>query len=363
MAYQLYSNLAGPDDVLTKMRDFAVANGWTALENLTQDLALDGLGSYDGRRLTLKNGDIYANFRSANGKAIFATQNNATTDLAHGIGLVCSTNYTSTPPSGKWYDQPNATKHVNQEIIGVGIPVNAASNLNLYCNAISDPAVLLIFSLEITKGIFQHLAVAATQKVGAWTGGMIYSGSRNSINMFPSAWDAITIESESNHLFGMSAKASTFLRCDIDAAPLRLNSVLWASAGPDSTSLISGCTGKILATPVCNISTLNESWFPKIPHYGYLQSQDSKDVGRNANTLNCISVNLPIALYVQRDPDALRNYSQVGYVPGLDAISIRNAAAGQTYEISYPNSDNLYQVFPHVKRGGGFGYDGISIKQ
>jgi hypothetical protein len=114
---------------------------------------------------------------------------------------------------------------------------------------------------------------------------------------------------------------------------------------------------------VCNISTLNESWFPKIPHYGYLQSQDSKDVGRNANTLNCISVNLPIALYVQRDPDALRNYSQVGYVPGLDAISIRNAAAGQTYEISYPNSDNLYQVFPHVKRGGGFGYDGISIKQ
>lgn len=364
MAYQKYENLGGSNDVLSKMREFAVAQGWTVLENLTPDLAIDDSGTSDGLRLSIRKGNIYANFRSANGKPIFATQNNASEAQAYGIGLVCSTNYSATPPSGKWYDQPNATKHnATQQVIGVGIPVKKDANLRLYCNSITEPANMLLFSLELEAGVFQHLAVAETQKVGAWTGSIVYSGSRNSVNMFPADWTATTIENESNHLFGMARNASTFLRCDIDAAPLRNPSVLWASAGADNTDINSCFTGKILGVPVTNLNVLTERWFPKIPHYAYLQSQDSKDTGRNVNTLNCISVNMPLALYVQRDPDALRNFSQVGYVPGVNCISMRNVAPGQTYEISYPQSGNLYQVFPHIRRGGAFGYDGFSVKQ
>lgn len=364
MAYQLYENLGGPDDVLAKMRNFAVDNGWTVLENLVPDISIDDTGTQDGIRLVLQKGSVFAHFRSANGKKIFDTQNSATPANAYGIGLIGATNHTVNPPSGKWYDQPGATKHAaTQQYIGVGIPVKKDSNLRLYCNAITETAALLVFSLELEKGVFQHLAIGDTQKVGAWTGGVIYSGSRNSVNMFPAAWTATTIESESNHLFAMSQKASTFLRCDIDAAPLRVPSILWASGGPDISDINSCFTGKILGLPVTNLNVLTASWFPKIPHYAYLQSQDSKDTGRNVNTLNCISVNLPLALYVQRDPDALRNFSQVGYAPGVFAISLRNVAPGQTYEISYPQSGNLYQVFPHVRRGGTFGYDGFSVKQ
>lgn len=364
MAYQKYENLGGPNDVLAKIRDFAAANGWTVLENLTEDLAIDGSENFDGLRLAIQKGDVVANFRSANGKAIFKTQKNTTAAQAFGIGLVCSMAYSKNPPSGYWYDQSNATKHFSQEIIGVGIPVKPDNNLRLYCNTISDPADLLVISLELEEGLFQHLAVASTQKVGGWIGGTIYSGSRNSANMFSADWSATTIENDSSHLFGMSKSANTFLRCDIDSAPLRTPSVLWASSGPDDKTTVSkGYTGKLLALPVTDITALTEAWFPKVPHYGYLQSQDSKDIGRNANTLNCISVNMPISVYVQRDPDALRNYSQVGYVPGLNFISMRNVAPGQLYEISYPSSGNLYQVFPHVRRGGAFGYDGFSVKQ
>jgi len=115
--------------------------------------------------------------------------------------------------------------------------------------------------------------------------------------------------------------------------------------------------------PVANIDCINAGWFPKIPHYGYLQSQTSADTGRNVNTLNCITVNLPLAVYVLRDPDGLANFSQCGYVPGVYFISTRNVAPAQTYTINYPESGTLYQAFPQTSRGGPMGYDGISIKQ
>lgn len=178
--------------------------------------------------------------------------------------------------------------------------------------------------------------------------------------MFTSAWSSTVIDGASNHLFGMAKEASTFLRIDVDAAPIRVPSVLWASAGADSGLLF---TGKMMASGVTNLDCLSDVWFPKIPHYGHLQSQTPTDVGRNVNTLNCISVNLPLALYIQRDPDALRNFSQVGYVPGMYSISMGNVAPASKYEVSYPISGEWHQVFPHSHRGGYFGYDGVSIKQ
>jgi hypothetical protein len=368
MSYQVFENLGGPNDVLQKMRDYFVSIGWTVLENLTDDLSIDGTGTYDGKRLSVQKDSVIACFRSANGKPIFHTQTNI--NNAYGIGMTCATNYSSTPISGLWYDQANAPKMKStQEVIGVGIPVKQSSNLRLYCNRVYDDTMteeaseIVVFSLELEAGYFQHLAVGNTQKIGVWGGGTIFSGSRNSVRMFPSSWTMNMIEQESNHLFGMSKYASTFLRCDIDAAPLRVPSILWASGGQDSTDLNACYTGKILAMGVTNLDCLSASWFPKVPHYGFLQSQSSTDIGRNVNTLNCISVNLPMALYVQRDPDALRNFSQVGYVYGVYAISLRNVTPGQLYEISYPQSGNLHQVFPHCHRRGVFGYDGISIKQ
>jgi hypothetical protein len=156
----------------------------------------------------------------------------------------------------------------------------------------------------------------------------------------------------------MNVASNTFLRANIDAAPLRTPEVLWAGSGKIAGV---GYTGKRIGLPIVHNSALSIS--PKIPHYGYLQSQNANDTGRNVNTLNCISVNLPIAVYVLRDPDGLENYSQCGYVPGVYCISTRNVAPGSLYNVDYPASGNLYQAFPQTSRGGVLGYDGISIKQ
>lgn len=359
MAYTLYENLGGPNDVLAKMRDFFVLKNWTVLANCITDYCIDGQGSSDGKLLAVKKNDVYAVLRSANGKMIFEAQANS--NNAHGIGLMCATNFTPNPPSGYWYDQPNAPRDVNtQKQIGVGIPVKPSGNVRLYCNAIEEPKPMVVFSLEVVAGVFCHMAVGEVEKVGKWSGGTVFSASRSSYNMFPSDWTADILTNGSNHLFGFSSDPSTFLRIDIDAAPLRDQPVLWAAAGPATGT---GATGKILASMVVNTDTMNAGYFPKVPHYGYLQSQSASDYGRNVNTLNCISVNLPIMFFVQRDPDSLMNFSQVGSVPGVYQISMRNVAPGSCYEKSYPRSGYLHQALPHVQRAGRFGYDGISIKQ
>lgn len=358
MAYTLYENLGGPNDVLLKIRDFLVLQNWTILNNCTPDLDIFGSGESDGLVLAAKMKEVYAIFRSANGKVIFDHQENS--ENAYGIGLTSATDYTVNPSSGLWYDQPNVVVNGAKEAIGAGIPVNKEHNYRLYCNFVDDSGIMATFSLEITKGVFQHMAIGETNKVGRWSGGTIFSASKSSYSMFPAGWSEDQIAQKSNHLFGMSASPSTYLRADIDAAPLRQNPVLWAAAGPASGQ---NSTGKILGTPAVNLDCLNAAWFPKIPHHAYLQSQSSSDYGRNVNTLNCISVNLPIALYVQRDPDSLMNFSQVGYVPGVYSISMRNVAPASVYEISYPKSGNLHQAFPIVRRAGMFGYDGISVMQ
>ncbi|AJQ26926.1 hypothetical protein [Pelosinus fermentans] len=356
MAYSKVT-INNPNEFLLALRAFAVANGWTTLVE-ADDLPIDGTATTDGKRLVMKSpsGETYAHFRAANGKKIFNTH--TTAGHMYGVGLTCSAGFTEIPASGKWYDQPGVTKSASSEVIGVGIPLHTGIACDVYFNHIAAPAELIIASVELYPGLFQHIAVGELQKIGSWTGGTIYSASCSSSKMFPTALAQGTIEATCGHLFGVNTDANTFLRANIDAAPLRTPEVLWAGCAPAAGF---GYTGKRIALSVVNRNALTT--VPKIPHYGYLQSQSATDYGRNVNTLNCISVNLPIAVYVLRDPDGLENYSQCGYIPGVYCISTRNVAPGSIYSVDYPSSGVNYQALPQTKRGGTLGYDGLAIKQ
>lgn len=368
------------NDILEKMAEFLAAAGWTVLNNCTADTAPNAAGLIDGGKiLAVFRDDVYAVMRSAVGQAIFYEQTNhsvgVTSAGAYGIGLTSCTNYTANPSSGFWYDQVNAPVNTDQNIIGVGIsPIQGKSgNFTLFCNATTSPSVGVVFTLkEVTNDkstgnvdvvTYQHLAFGKVQKVGSWVGGTYIAGSKSSYNMFLSA-SAVqgkmpeTLDKSTNILFGMSSDPSFLVRCDVDSAPILDKPVLWLSSGPQKGNM---STGKILATSLTNHVYLNS--MPKVPHWGYIQSQNSTDYGRNVNTLNCITVNLPIYLYVQRDPNSLMNFSVIGYIPNVTAISMRNVAPDSMYEINYPKSGTLHQVFPHCVRGGYHGYDGISVMQ
>ena len=94
-----------------------------------------------------------------------------------------------------------------------------------------------------------------------------------------------------------------------------------------------------------------------------MQSRNRLDGGMNVNTLNCVSINMPLFVSVRVDPDVLDNYAAVGLVPGIYFISTLNVQTGQTYETVYPESGQMCQAFPFGRRRGHYGFDGISIKQ
>lgn len=370
-----YTGLTNAAVIQEKIRDVLLAEGWTILVNHIMDEAVDGSGAFDGQKLCVKSpdGKIIATFRVANGKKIFNTQLNESN--AYGLGLTCHDAFTQAPP--KWYEQPNApVVYDTDEVIGVGIPVNPRGNYNVYINVLSDPCHAVVVSVEdadaklgepgtTPQKLFQHLAVGQLNKVGDWDGGVIFSGSRNSYNMFTqsAAFEPDQIELESAPLFCMATEANTFLRADIDGAPTRNPPVFWAHSGSTAVSANHCCTGKQMGLPVKKQEVKGAAWEPRIPDYTFLQSQAMLDSGRDVNTLNCISVNEPMTVHVLVDPDELRNFSPVGYIEGVYFISLKNVAASQIYEINYPASGQRHQVFPYTRRRGVYGYDGFSVKQ
>ena len=154
---------------------------------------------------------------------------------------------------------------------------------------------------------------------------------------------------------------------DIDAAPSdERGNIFWASSGTDNE------TGKKMSLPIRESINTNG----RIPHYFYLQSDrnytedddppvilQTLEWGRNINVLNCMSINLPIYVSVIRDPDGLSNYSAAGVVPGVYFVCTLNMQTANIYEINYPHSGDLCQIFPMSKRRGVYGFDGISIRQ
>ena len=234
----------------------------------------------------------------------------------------------------------------------------------LFCNHLTNPTDTLTFSLvkvDAKTKLYQttHLIVGLLQKYDeSWVGGVYFTGSATH-EMVKTAYkvylDNVTSDQYTLPVFSSSPRSNTFLRINIDEAPSTARgTILWASSGTDNV------TGKRLSLPV---RIPGQEYNGKIPHYEYLQSQSRLDWGRNINTLNCITVNMPLYFSVNVDPDQLNLYAAVGVVTGVFFVSTLNMQTGFCYEQSYPQSGDLCQVFPMGKRRGNYGFDGISIRQ
>ena len=385
MTFVKHTGLTTPNDILTKMAEYATSVGWSILANCTDDLDIINMSMNDGKKLVVQNpsATMFASFRTANGYQIFPKQVKGVNldtwggglpkidNTISGIGCICSTGYSAV---NKWFDQDGVPRYKDSlgqgKQVGTGIHTVAGSPHTLYCNNVTTPTNMLFFSIEV-GGVFQHLIVGEVEKMASWTGGIIFSGSLNSYNQFKGNMTAVDIEQKLLPVMSTDKASNTFLMIEMDDAPSR-GGIKWASSGAnigltsptDQAGLEICYTGKQLAMPIrTQLGMGIEAWTPKVPHYGYIQSQNSLDGGMNSNTLNCISMALPLMCMVVRDPDDLKEFSPVGNVSGCYFISLYNMASGETYEISYPQSGELHQVFPMTKRRGRYGYDGIAIAQ
>lgn len=271
---------------------------------------------------------------------------------------------------------------------------DAKNKYTLFCNEVTDPTdeyiSTLTFSLLKTNDSYyqvSHLIVGNLIKYDKWTGGIIFSGSANRYNMIPANYLYKHDKTSDRVIFPVLSsgkESNTFLRINIDNAPQSTRGqILWASSGQDNI------TGKPLSLPMrtgngvvvnktigttlskedgstWNISTGDgntEYGNGEVPHYYFMQSHQRLDSGRNVNTLNCITINMPIFAAVLVDPDELNNYAAAGEVLGVYFVSMYNIQTSSVYEINYPSSNDTCQAFSVGKRRGVYGFDGISIKQ
>lgn len=375
-----------------------------------------------------RTGDYFIELRSANGTHVFGSNDDAAMDLhaldmgswencnMYGVAMTVSEGYS---PAARWYNQYNVPKAKGgTSVYGVFLPVtnkimtvdtvyypNGVTFYNglpyqytcpyvgsfqvnvgtvespvwepryryekitnwtwtLYCNNIVTPSDTLVFSLVKENDTFHqtaHLLYADVHKYDAWEGGAIFSGSYSYYfsgvvhNISDHYLHGYSVSTEYLPLLCSSGKSNTFLRIDIDEAPTNVRgNILWASSGTSNE------TGKKLSLPIRTGDGLNG----KIPHYYVLQSKSRLDWGKNINTLNCITMDMPIYGAVLVDPDLLDNYAGVGDITGIYCVSLLNMQTAGTYERNYPRSNDLDQVFPHrMRRDNIRGFDGIAIRQ
>ena len=363
MAYIKYENLTTPDAVLTQMSTYLKSKGYTIEADCLPDLDIEDGETTDGKRLVVAVQGGFAHLRSCLGNKTFPSQRNLFPS-AGTISLTMSESYISTE---KWYNQPNAPRTPQSDgagnTVGVGIGMQVGSSHTLYCNQVTTPSEAVVFSLKNDEQkSFQHLIFGQVEKLSDWVGGMFFSGSYNSYNLTGEYLESITTPSSAQPLCASDIESNLFVRIDVDDAPSRGN-IRWASSG--SVANVAGyCfTGKQLTSPIrTQASAGGSSGIPRIPHYYSFQSQQPRDPSINSNTLNCITMSLPITVTVRRDPDSLNEHSPIGNIP-IYLISLYNIASAGVYEVSYPTSGTMHQAFPMTIRRGKFGYDGFSVLQ
>lgn len=387
MAYVAYKGLKTPDEVISKIAEFIKTTDLTIVQDLVDDYDIYTASAVDGKKFAFKISHSESNnktvenvvvLRSANGTNIFGMTDDSQQQLNQsqfkkdihyeGIGMTVGDAYSATVT---WHNQQN-TPHVvkSTTALGVFMPITTQVtdiSYTLYCNYLKKEEKTLVFSV-VRENTFQrqsaHLIVGNLSKYDIWHGGVYFTGSLNgSINDFDMTIKAYELFEDTYELyeaytlpvFCQGSKGGTYLQIDIDEAPSDFRgNIHWASSFIDKSI----GTGKQLAVPIRDSDS-----GANIPNYYYLQSKDRLDWGKNNNSLNCITVDLPIYFAVCVDPDVIQDYACCGYCYGLSYISLLNFQTGETYHIDKYNSESLEQVFTMDKRRGWYGFDGFGVDQ
>lgn len=377
MSYQVYNNLHNPNEVLEVMSTYLASRGYTIIADCVDDLNIYDQASSDGKKLVVRsrNSQYFYLFRSANGKNIFGTtnenamasSNSQDSPTISGIGVTISDGYS---PVARWYNQGGVPLNYRGiQVLGGFMPVAVYDELgdplnytySLFCNNItSGQADTIVFTVMKENDTFRqcaHIVLGQLSPYTSWTGGAFFSASAER-TMLATCGQCFLHDYKGSDQYilpvlSSGQRSNTFLRIDIDAAPTSARGfILWASSGSDNI------TGKRLSLPIRTGSGNGQ-----IPNYEILQSKESLDWGRNINTLNCLTINLPIYFAVQVDPDGLNVYGSVGQVLGVYFVCTLNMQTSGVYRLNYPSNTDICQIFPMGMRRGQYGFDGISIKQ
>jgi hypothetical protein len=322
----------GVNDLIDKVRVFALANGWTV-----NQFGADGAGY----RLHLQLGsDVFFNLRSLVNERAQGTA--AIDNLVYGLACNGSTGYNG---ASAWYAQPgapaNTTVAPNTDRFPYGLEGISGSITAYHLFARSNMIYLVV---EYSAGNYQWLMFGQLDKLGSWTGGQVYAATAN---MHTSGSGTGT---PNDHFFGEWPWPTG----DVRTHPYGF-----------VYGTVDGVTGWV---PGRNSVSMN----PAVTRCFDSIVLQSLIVTNAANQFNTLPMLLPVSVQMMRDGviasgqwSTVNNFSIEAYLPDIFFCNLRTLVPGQTLSVSTQD----FKVFPfRAKRDVGIsnsttsGWLGFAIK-
>ena len=227
--------------------------------------------------------------------------------------------------------------------------------------AIGD-GVAMFFDSEFKYMKF-HVQPRPRNYVGYWSSPWLLDGYANrSLWQRGSNLDVVPDANRTNRL-------DIFMRIDMDNAPNRKKNDVVEANPKCNMPLV--YRNKLWAITididyyipmVCSITYSTKS----LPKYESLISHDYLEKGHIVNTLNNISLLMPLWFMVHRDPEELNSYSAVSRNDVINLVSMYNICSGRIENGTFPVKEHKYQCFQMGNRRAMFGmkgYNGLAFKQ
>lgn len=312
MSYQTGTS-TGPTDLLSKLKTFLEADGWT-----TNDYSAVGAGYRLHVEKTPSSGGetMYFNFRSAiaeTGTTLIAPNNDGSTNgtVTSGILVNSSTGYNA---GELWHSQPGYPQDPtdgNKGFAGCMNPMSISAIPAYYFFSVNDTVNVAV---EVTSGKFQFMSFGMLEKQGVYTGGQFFSASFDSqvpyYNYYTTSW------------YMPGYFTARVLRAPTGAVYLDADSDARWRAADYNEDLCFPCVAGQTANETDSQSGMAAFFWSKSPNF-----------------YNNIAAMCPIYTFVKRSDD---NFSLLGWPSGVRFLNVTHYSVGQ--EITY--GPETWKVFP-----------------
>lgn len=331
MAYETGAS-TGPNDLLDKLRLFAIAQGWTVNRWAT-------VGS--GRELCVSKGSAYYNMRSYQNETVFSNDSNYTS--RYGISMNGSDGFAS---GSAWDRQPgypirtSGTAGSDQWTVHMPFVTSFGPFPAYYLFAPDSKTIYL--EVEVTTGAFQRMGFGSLDLFNpASPGGgrFFYStGSSAAVtnSTSPSSWLGSDIDNSSYAL-----EEVPFRGADYAATTLQIGSAVRAAFD----SFDNWCGSAVRAS---------SSNMAQACQGGGVHDKIIRD--SSPNPMNGVGILTPNVVSVNRANEYLH---PVGVVPGMRYMDMTNYLPGDEFTLG----SDTWKVFPWYQKGGRSFQRGIAYKK
>jgi|SRR5882724_557650 len=313
----------GVNDLIDKIRAFAVTNGWT-----NNSFVAEGAGF----RLHLQlSSDVFVNFRS-----LVAEASQPSAPSITGLAMNGSTGYSG---ASAWYAQPGAALISGGAPNRVAVGLVASGAFPTYHLFARSSMIYCV--VEYTTGQYQWLGFGKPTKKGAWTGGILVFGARDCKSNDTGSVHSTMCGRSQYGTNNTDGNPNGFMYAECDGITNWMASDATLTMNPSTAKFFDGFN----KNGACNMNS--------------------------PNGFNSQAVLIPIELYMCRagagNWNRTTNISIEGYMTDVFMCNMKNLVPGQTLTIS----TDQYVVFPFRLKTtsgttnvtGATGWQGFAIKK